>query len=100
MTHPTPPPQRTLGEAATAFLARKEIEQAAAMAKVDADTFGVNFHLLQVWDMISLYICQNETLTPYVIDPVPVGYAGKPQWTQGPIAVLIAAKKCITFWLQ
>jgi hypothetical protein len=75
VTHPSPPPQRTLGEAAAAFLARKEIEQAAAMAKVDADMFGTNFHLLQVWDMLSLYLCMTEP-KPEWIEPVPVGYAG------------------------
>jgi hypothetical protein len=35
-----------------------------------------NYTLLQVWDLISLYICSTETLKPDRIAPVPLGYAG------------------------
>ena len=37
---------------------------------------AINYNLLQVWDMISLYVCSNEVLKPDRIEPVPVSYAG------------------------
>jgi hypothetical protein len=61
-----------------AFIARNEDKQKPTASQFDAKELALNYNLLQVWDMISLYICQNETLTPDVIDPVPVGYAGNP----------------------
>ena len=60
-----------------AFIARNEDKQKPTAAKFDATELTINYNLLQVWDMMSLYICQNETLTPDIIDPVPTDYSGK-----------------------
>ena len=73
VTHPAPPPQRSLGVEATAFLARREADQAARIATIDAAEFATNFHLLQVWDMLSLYLCTAEPKADR-IEPVPMGY--------------------------
>ncbi|MGH6741298.1 MAG: DUF3891 family protein, partial [Bradyrhizobium sp.] len=42
----------------------------------DAKELAINYNLLQVWDMMSLYICQNEVLKPDKIDPAPTSYSG------------------------
>jgi hypothetical protein len=34
----------------------------------------MNYNLLQVWDLLSLYICSNERLQNHVIEPVPTSY--------------------------
>lgn len=60
-----------------AFIARNEDKQKLTASKFDTNELAINYNLLQVWDMISLYICQNETLTPDTIDPVPTGYSAK-----------------------
>ena len=60
-----------------AFIARNEDKQKPTASKFDANELAINYNLLQVWDMISLYICQNEILTPDTIDPVPTDYSGK-----------------------
>src|SRR6185437_4910928 len=43
----------------------------------DMDEAATNYHLLQVWDMISLYICSTEHLKEDRIEPVPNSYSGK-----------------------
>jgi hypothetical protein len=35
----------------------------------------VNYNLLQVWDLLSLYICSNEQHKAHAIEPVPLAYA-------------------------
>jgi uncharacterized protein DUF3891 len=60
-----------------AFIARNEGKQKSTADKFNAVELAINYNLLQVWDLISLYICQNETLAPDKIEPVPVGYSGK-----------------------
>ena len=45
------------------------------MTGIDAREFAVNFNLLQVWDLLSLLICCNETLNDIAVEPVPTGYA-------------------------
>lgn len=57
-----------------AFIARSEAKQKSAAANLDQLELTVNYHLLQVWDMMSLYICSNELLKPDRIEPVPVSY--------------------------
>lgn len=60
-----------------AFIARNEGKQKSTADQFNAVELAINYNLLQVWDLISLYICQNETLAPDKIEPVPVGYSGK-----------------------
>ena len=58
----------------TAFIARSEVKQKAVAEQLDTHELAVNYNLLQVWDMISLYICSNEVHKPDRIEPVPVSY--------------------------
>src|SRR5262249_33146696 len=38
------------------------------------EEFATNYHLLQVWDLLSLYICSNAVLKDQVLEFVPSGY--------------------------
>ncbi len=60
-----------------AFIARSEAKQKRAAESLDAAEVAVNYKLLQVWDMISLYICSTEVLKEDRIEPVPVSYSGE-----------------------
>ena len=60
-----------------AFIARSEAKQKSAAEKLDPSELAINYNLLQVWDMMSLYICSTETLKPDRIEPVPVSYSGR-----------------------
>ena len=73
---PPPPPPRALSAAARAFLEAEEERQEAAFQSVDRQRFQTDYHLLQVWDFLSLFICTAEP-TDSVIDPVPTGYANE-----------------------
>jgi len=59
-----------------ALIARSESKQKAAAEKTDAKELAINYNLLQVWDLLSLYICSTETLKPDSIAPVPMSYSG------------------------
>ena len=76
VSHPPPPPTRHLGAEAAAFLERNERRQAVQLDTVDAAAFAINFHLLQVWDLLSLYLCTGEP-KPDRIEPVPLDRAGR-----------------------
>jgi Protein of unknown function (DUF3891) len=68
--HPVPP---ALSQAVTAFIERNEARQAQDRDRFDARQLRVNYHLLQVWDLLGLYFtCQDPF--PQYVDPVPVGY--------------------------
>ena len=60
-----------------AFTARSEAKQKSAAEKFNPDELAINYNLLQVWDMMSLYICSTELLKPDRIEPVPVSYTGQ-----------------------
>jgi hypothetical protein len=76
MKHPPAIQRGKLPPEIEAFIARSEAKQKSAAANVDADELAVNYHLLQVWDMLSLYICSTEVLKPDRIEPAPVSYNG------------------------
>ncbi|HWX82178.1 MAG TPA: DUF3891 family protein [Xanthobacteraceae bacterium] len=59
------------------FIARSEAKQNSAAENLDPDELAINYNLLQVWDMMSLYICSTESLKPDRIEPVPVSYSGE-----------------------
>ena len=61
-------PSRTRGSSSFA--------RATSAEKFDAEEFAINYNLLQVWDMMSLYICSTEVLKPDKIEPVPMSYSG------------------------
>jgi Protein of unknown function (DUF3891) len=77
ITHPPAIQRGTLPPEIQAFIARSETKQKAAAAKLDAEELAVNYNLLQVWDMLSLYICSSEVLKPDRIEPAPSAYAGR-----------------------
>jgi len=66
--------RRPLSDLVTAFVARNEARQEEALKSLDRDEFTVNYHLLQVWDLLSLYICSNATLKEQYFEFVPAGY--------------------------
>jgi hypothetical protein len=65
---------RALRPEITGYVAEAEAEQAPRLAAADA-AFAVNYHLLQVWDLLGLYFCCQEPYADHV-EPVPVDYAG------------------------
>ncbi|MEA2980849.1 MAG: hypothetical protein QOF09_2672 [Alphaproteobacteria bacterium] len=68
----------TLPPPIQSFIANSEAQQKDAAAALDQGELSVNYNLLQVWDMISLYLCSTEHLKEDRIEPVPVSYSGKP----------------------
>jgi Protein of unknown function (DUF3891) len=75
ITHPPAIQRGTLPPPIQEFIGRSEAKQKAA-GPFDAKELAVNYNLLQVWDIISLYICSTEVLKPDKIEPVPVSYSG------------------------
>jgi hypothetical protein len=76
LTKPTPPPVRAHSAALATFIARSEAEQNILLAALDNQEFKVNFNLLQVWDLLSLWICCNEQPKELWVEPVPENYDG------------------------
>ncbi len=76
ITHPPAIQRGTLPPEIVAFIARSEATQKATAETVDPRELATNYNLLQVWDMLSLYICSSEILKPDRIEPVPLDYAG------------------------
>jgi hypothetical protein len=71
------PPMRQrgpLGDQVIAFVRREEALQEEAFKSLDRREFDINYHNLQVWDFLSLYLCMNETPGPQTFDPVPTTY--------------------------
>ncbi len=64
-----------LSDSIEAFIVRSEAKQKAAARGLDPEELAKNYHLLQVWDLLSLYICSQEHLKKDAIEPVPTGYA-------------------------
>jgi hypothetical protein len=77
MTQPPAIQRGKLPPEIEAFIARSEAKQKTAAEKLDASELTINYNLLQVWDLLSLYICSTEVLKPDRIEPVPVDYSNK-----------------------
>jgi len=73
---PSFPPRGKLSEGIEAFIARNEAMQKRLASGVDEEELAINYHLLQVWDLLSLYVCTQERLKEECIEPVPTSYAG------------------------
>ena len=58
------------------FISLSEAKQKVVAEGVDTSELATNYNLLQVWDMMSLYVCSTEVLKPDRIEPVPLGYTG------------------------
>jgi hypothetical protein len=50
------------------------MKQKAIGAAFDQHEVAVNYQLLQVWDLMSLYLCTQERLKEGAIEPVPTRY--------------------------
>jgi hypothetical protein len=75
ITYPPAIQRGTLPQAIQEFIARSEAKQKVAAGNLDAKELAINYNLLQVWDMMSLYICSTEVLKPDKIEPVPMSYS-------------------------
>jgi hypothetical protein len=71
---PPPPPRRQPNAILAEYIARSEAEQKPALGGLDEQEFAVNFSLLQVWDLLSLWLCCNQTLKEITVEPVPTDY--------------------------
>jgi hypothetical protein len=75
----TQPPARGRGDLPpdiVAFIARSEGKQKTVAEQHDAKELAINYNLLQVWDLLSLYICSTEVLEPDRVEPAPTDYSG------------------------
>jgi hypothetical protein len=86
--HPPAIQRRKLPSDIEAFITRSEAKQKSAAEKLDPYELATNYNLLQVWDMMSLYICSTELLKPDHIEPVPTFYSsrGRVAMTLAPLA--------------
>jgi hypothetical protein len=75
ITQPPPGPPRKLTEDIQDFIARNEARQHVITAGHDRHEVATNYNLLQVWDLLSLYICSHEHHKDHVIEPAPTTYA-------------------------
>jgi hypothetical protein len=71
---PMPGLPRKLSPEVEAFIARNEARQQSASVGIDPAELAMNYNLLQVWDLLSLYVCSSETLQNHFIEPVPTSY--------------------------
>ena len=49
------------------------------LKSVDRDEFAINYHILQIWDLLSLYLCSNAELKDLVLEFAPTGYQKRDQ---------------------
>jgi hypothetical protein len=73
LAHPLMSGRRALSTEIEQFVARNEAEQARMLPAFERPAFDINFRLLQVWDLLSLYLCTAEPRDEY-IEPVPDAY--------------------------
>ena len=77
ITHPPAIQRGKLPAEITALIARSEAKQNSAAETLDSKELAINYNLLQVWDIMSLYICSSEVPKPDHIEPVPLSYSGQ-----------------------
>ena len=73
ITHPPHPTAPHLGPMVESFIAENETHQRAQEHALDATELWVNYQLLQLWDLLSLYFCVRPPYQQYV-EPVPKSY--------------------------
>jgi hypothetical protein len=73
ISHPPLRQRGPLSKLVTDFIARNEARQEQALGSLDHDEFAVNYHNLQVWDLLSLYLCSAEPKSQ-TIEFVPTRY--------------------------
>jgi hypothetical protein len=57
-----------------AFVELNEARQEQALAKLDRDAFLINYHNLQIWDLLSLHLCTAQEPQDQIFEPVPTDY--------------------------
>jgi hypothetical protein len=55
---------------------RSEVWQKNERAAIGEETIWINYHLLQIWDLLGLYFCCQDPYEEH-IDPVPMSYTDK-----------------------
>ena len=75
ISQPPAGPPRKLSDDINDFIARNEARQHVITAGLDRHEAAVNYNLLQVWDLLSLYVCSHEHHKDHVIEPVPLAYS-------------------------
>lgn len=75
IAQPSAGPPRKLSSEIEDFIARNEARQHVITAGLDRHEVAVNYNLLQVWDLLSLYICSHEQHKDHIIEPAPTAYA-------------------------
>lgn len=74
IAHPQAFNAKNLSETVESFIAQNERRQAEHLESVDQKQFAVNYRLLQVWDLLSLYFCVAQPKEDH-IEPVPRSYS-------------------------
>ena len=72
VSNPPPPPRRPLSDLIKNFMTHNEARQEHALQSLDRDAFAINYHMLQVWDLLSLYLCGGKR-EAQTFEPVPTG---------------------------
>lgn len=75
ITQPPAGPPRQLSDDIRNFIAKNEARQQMIASGLDRDEIAVNYNLLQVWDLLSLYICSHDKHPNHAIAPAPTAYA-------------------------
>jgi hypothetical protein len=75
ITQPPPRPPRKVTSEVEDFITRNEARQHVITAGLERHDVATNYNLLQVWDLLSLYICSNEHHKDHVIEPAPTAYS-------------------------
>jgi hypothetical protein len=88
ITHPPGRQRGKLPADIVAFIARSEAKQKRAADGLDTGELAINYNLLQVWDLMSLYICSDETLAPERIEPVPIRYSDRDRLASLPMTLV------------
>ena len=69
------PTQRNLGPEVDAMTSREEARQELALHSLDRKIFAINYQLLQIYDLLSLYLCTGSPVAR-TIASAPSDYAG------------------------
>jgi hypothetical protein len=71
VSNPPPSPRRLLSDLVTEFVNRNEARQEQVLAELDRSEFLTNYHNLQIWDLLSLYLCTADEPQYQNVEPVP-----------------------------
>jgi len=76
ITHPTAYTPTEITAEVRELIDRNERWQEQARAAWDPRQVDVNYRLMQIWDLLALYLCCEDPYEEYV-EPVPISYAEK-----------------------